>query len=318
MSKDNSFFVTNANELHKQVRRNFPRRKVITLGIDDLWQADLVEMDTGNIKGISKINNGFKYLLTIIDTFSKFAWAYPIKDKTSSSVVEPFKKLFQKRNPKNLQTDNGKEFYNKEFKELMQKYGVNHYSTFTEKKASIVERFNRTLKEKMWKQFTIRGSHKWIDILNDLIENYNNTKHRTIKMKPIEVNRENEKGLLKKVYSQPNKSIEKFGKYEIGDKVRISKTKKTFEKGYTPNWTKETFTIAEICSTDPITYKLKDYKDEILKGGFYEQEISKSNTKDVYLVEKILKTKGNKCYVKWLGFDDSHNSWVEKSSILDS
>ena len=294
-------------------RRNYPRRRTLVHGIDDLWQVDLVEMDTGKIKEISKINKGIQYLLTISSVFSKFAWGFPIKDKTSRSVVEPLENLFKTRKPKNLQTDNGKEYYNKEFKELMRKYDINHYSTFSDKKAAVVERFNRTLKEKMWKQFTIQGSYKWVNILDDLVTSYNDSKHRTIKMKPTEVNKENEQTLLETVYKDTSKP--KTPKYHVGDKVRISKVKKKFEKGYTPNWTTEIFTVDKVQLTNPVTYKLRDYRNEPIDGGFYEQELSRSSTSDVYLVEKVLKTKGNKCYVKWLGFDNSHNSWVSIKDV---
>lgn len=172
------------NELHRKARVNFPRRNVVIKGIDDLWQIDLVEMIP-----YAKENKNFKYLLTVIDTFSKFAWAKPIKKKDAHSTTKAMKEIFQKsgRHPKNLQSDAGKEFYNKDFKNLMQKYKINHYSTYTHLKASIVERFNRTLKDKMWKKFSLQGSYKWINILSKLINEYNNSYHRTIKTQPTKI-----------------------------------------------------------------------------------------------------------------------------------
>lgn len=273
-------------------------------------------MDTGNLKGISKINNGYKYIITVIDTFSKVANAIPIKDKTGKLVTEAFKSILHNKNkPINLQTDNGKEFYNKDFQNLMKEHNINHYSTYSDKKAAIVERFNRTLKEKMWKEFSKRGTYKWIDILDDLTKEYNNTYHNTIKMKPIEVNKENEKEILNNIYNDNNvKNIKP--KFKLNEYVRISKYKGIFEKGYTPNWSMEVFQISKIIYSNPITYIIKDLKEEELKGRFYSEELMKTKYPHDYLIEKVLKRKGDKVYVKWLGFDNSHNSWVSKSDLV--
>lgn len=297
------------------MRKNFPRQKVIAYNIDDLWQADLVEMDSGNLKGISKINKGYKYLLTIIDVFSKYAWAIPVEDKTGKNIVKALKIIFKERFPKNLQTDKGKEFFNNEFKHLMKEYNINHYSTYSELKASVVERFNRTLKERMWKQFDIQGNYKWVDILSKLVNNYNNTKHRTIKMKPNEVNKNNEEQISKTFFNHDIISKNK-PKYKVGDKVRISKLKKIFEKGYTANWSTELFEIKDVLLTNPITYKLKDTNNEDIEGKFYELELQKTKYPDIYLVEKVLKKKNDKVYVKWLGFDNTHNSWINKDNVV--
>lgn len=301
-------------ELHKPLRKNFPRKAVTSYGIDDLWQADLVEMDSGHLKGISKFNKGMKYLLTVIDVFSKYAWAIPVKDKSGESITSAFKGILQERKPKHLQTDNGKEFYNKHFKELMKLEGVNHYSTFTEVKASVVERFNRTLKERMWKQFALQGNQKWVELLPKLVYDYNNRKHRTIGMKPVDVNEKNAKNVVKTAFTAELKTDPP--KFKIGDKVRISKLKGLFEKGYTANWSTEIFEVTQINNTSPTTYKLKDTSEEEIKGSFYEQELQKTKYPDVYLVEKVLRKKGDKVYVKWLGFDSSHNSWVHRKSVV--
>lgn len=298
------------NELHKQARKNFKRRRVIIKGIDDLWQADLVEMGT-----YSTYNNGYRFLLTVIDTFSKYAWAVALKTKNASDVTKAMKKVFESgRKPRNLQTDDGKEFFNKEFNNLMKQNNINHYSTFSSLKASIVERFNRTLKNMMWKEFSLQGSYKWIDNYEKLLDLYNNKVHRTIKMKPSEVSTSNEHSILQTVFS-PLKVYSK-PKYCVGDYVRISKYKHVFEKGYTPNWTTEIFKIHKIQNTYPSTYILEDYQGNIIKGAFYKEELSKSRYPDTYLVEKVLKKQGNKVYVKWLGFSNDHNSWINKNDIL--
>lgn len=209
--------------------------------------------------------------------------------------------------------DKGSEFYNQQVKDLLLSYKINLYSTYSNLKASIVERFNRTLKEKMWKQFSLRGNYKWHDILQNLVSEYNNSIHRTIGLKPKDVTPENEALVLKKFDRLiPRK---KKSKFKVGDKVRINKYKHVFEKGYTPNWTTEIFTVVEVVPTRPFTYKLKDYQNQPIAGGFYEQEMTRVANPDIYLVEKVLRKRGNQLYVKWLGFDNSHNSWINKNQI---
>lgn len=297
-------------ELHKQARKNFKRRRVVMKGIDDLWQADLVEM--GNY---SSENNEYRYMLTVIDTFSKFAWAEPIKSKNALDVCKSMENILNLgRVPKNLHTDDGKEFFNKIFDKLMKKYNINHYSTYSVMKASIVERFNRTLKGMMWKEFSYNGSYNWIDLYKDLIDAYNRKIHRTIKMAPVNVNSKNEKMLLNTVYNHIK--MYKISKFHVGDYVRISKYKHIFEKGYTPNWTTEIFKIKSINNTYPATYILEDYQGNKVEGGFYDEELSKTRLNDTYLVEKILKSNNDKVFVKWLGFSNHHNSWINKNEIL--
>lgn len=309
MSKHKEALV---EELHRSARRNYARRHVDIRGLDETWQADLVDMTA-----YASENNNHKYLLTVIDNFSKYAWVVPIKNKSGKDTTAAMKSvLIQGRVPSKLHVDNGKEFYNSSFQSLMQKYNIHMYSTYSNLKASICERFNRTLKNKMWKQFSLRGSYKWIDIIEKLVLSYNNTIHRTIAMKPKDVSRENAESLKRRVYNNPvnNDTIIKR-KFKVGDKVRISKYKNIFEKGYTPNWTTEIFTITKVAATNPVTYKLKDYKNEPIAGGFYEQELLAVKYPDIYLIEKVLKKRSDKLYVKWLGFDDSHNSWIKKSDL---
>lgn len=299
-------------ELHKSVRKNFSRRHVIQTGLNDTYQIDLIEMIP-----YSRENNGFKYILTAIDIFSKYAYAIALKAKNSSSVAEAMKTLFKKSRfppPKNIHSDQGKEFFNKEFRELMTKYNINHYHTYSKMKASIVERFNRTLKNKMWPKFNLQGSYNWISILDNIIETYNNTKHRTIKMKPINVNFKNEQFLLNSVYNRIK--LFKFGKFKKGDYVRISKEKGIFSKGYLPNWSTEIFKIEKVKMTYPVTYELIDLNNNIIRGNFYEQEIQKTKYINTYLVEKILKRKNERVFVKWLGFPESENSWINENDLV--
>lgn len=301
-------------ELHREARRNFQTRKTNMRGINDTLQADLVEMIP-----YARQNNNMKYILVVINIFSKKAYAKPLKNKTGPEVTRAMKSILESLNHsiKHIHVDQGKEFYNKSMTTLMNSLGIDLYSTYTLKKAAIVERFNRTLKNKMWKQFSVNGSYKWINILQNLIDDYNNTKHRTIKMKPNDVNRRNEKTLLKTVYNYKwNVSHRSEPKFKIGDQVRISKYKHMFEKGYTPNWTTEVFKVDKVYVTNPFTYRLVDLDAGEIKGTFYEPELQLAKHPDIYLVEKIIRQRGDRFYVKWLGFDNSHNSWVEKDDVL--
>jgi hypothetical protein len=301
------------HELHKPARSNFKRRRVIVKGLNDLFQADLVEMIP-----YAKENKGYRYILVVIDVFSKYVWALPVKSKSGPDVTSAMSKIFtmsKTRIPRNVQTDLGKEFYNKSFKLLMDRYNINHYSTFSSKKCSVVERVNRTLKNIMWREFNIQGSYKWLQLLPQIVEKYNSTKHRTIGIKPIEVNKSNESKLLASAYNHIKMIDEKIPKFKIDQHVRISKHRGVFAKGYMPNFSTEIFKIKQVKLTNPTTYLLQDQSGEDILGGFYEMELQKVKHPDVYLVEKVLKKKGNNVFVKWLGFNDSHNSWISKDNV---
>lgn len=291
-------------ELHRMSRKNFQRRAYTMRGIDDTFQSDLVEMIPH-----AKQNKGYKYILVLIDTFSKFVWARKLKNNIF--------KYISNRIPKNIQTDAGKEFFNSTFQRLMRTYKINHYCTFSKMKASICERVNRTLLNRIWYRFSMQGSHKWIDILSDIVDSYNSSVHRTIGMRPIEVTKSIEKYLLKTVYrtnSTVNASY--VNKFSIDDYVRISKYKTIFEKSYTPNWTTEIFKVNTVLPTRPVTYRLSDLKGIEVKGCFYEQELQKTKHPNTYLVEKIIRRKQNRIFVKWLGFDNSENSWIDANDLV--
>lgn len=307
VSKEKQILV---NELHRRALKKFKRRCTIIKGLDDLWQADLAIM-TNQIKS----NRGHGIILVVIDCFSKYMWTVPLKTKNGPDVTAAMMKVIsQGRKPKNLQTDHGKEFYNSNFTQLMNHYKINHYSTFTVMKAAIVERVIRTLKERLFKHFSLTGSYKWVDVLPQITETYNSAKHRTIQMPPKNVTHINEGYILKNHYN--NKKIDLNNKFKLNDLVRISKEKYLFEKGYTPKWTTELFKIVKVCLTNPTTYLLEDLKGQPLQGGFYAQELQKTSQPDVYLVEKILRKKGSKVFVKWLGFDETNNSWENIKDIL--
>ena len=294
-----------ANELHKPIKRNFTKRRVIAHNVDDIWCSDLVDMQK-----LSKWNRGYKYLLMVLDLFSKYGWIVPLKTKTGLEVAKAFESLLVKNKPKMLWVDKGKEYYNKNVLDLLAKDKIKVYSTENEEKSSVCERWNRTIKDKMYKRFTMQNNTVYVDILPKILASYNNSRHRSIGMTPIQARKPENYG---KVYfnlygdlARDNRKPE----FRVGDRVRISKYKRvTFDKGYTPNWTEEVFIIDEIRFTNPITYKIKDLNGEVIKGTFYREELQKTD-QEVYRIEKIIRKSKGKALVKWKGYPDEFNSWV--------
>ena len=296
-----------AEELHKPVAYKFKKRRVYVNGIDEIWSADLVDMSS-----FAKDNNGIKFLLTVIDVFSKYGWIIPLKNKTGNAVAIALKYIFKDRMPKKLWVDKGKEFYNKDVKSL-----IDLYSTENDEKSCVVERWNRTMREKMFKYCSANSTRKYIDIIDELVDQYNNTTHSSIKMTPVDASmRKNENRVWNNLY--PEKALgdpRPDPKLSVGDQVRITKKKKTFEKGYTPRWTEEIFIITKILYTNPVNYKIKDLNGEEIHGFFYEAELQ--NTKqEVFRIEKVIKQQSNQSLVKWKGYPDSFNSWVKNKNLV--
>ena len=263
-------------------------------------------------RAFSKHNEGHTFLLLVIDIFSKYGWVIPLKDKKGETVAEALKTIFEERKPEKLWTDKGKEFYNKNVKDL-----IELYSTENEEKSSIVERWIRTMKEKMWKYFTDNNTYTYMDVLPELVEDYNNTVHSSTKFTPVEASKKkNELNVWRNLYPDRLKIHDLTPKFSVGDEVRISKKKKTFEKGYTTRWTEEIFTITEIQNTNPITYKIADHQGEEIDGTFYEPELQKTK-QQVFRIEKVIKKEKGKSLVKWKGYSDKFNSWVDNKILID-
>ena len=182
------------------------------------------------------------------------------------------------------------------------------YSTYNEGKSVVAERFIRTLKYKTFKHLTTISKNVYIDMLNDIVNKYNNTVHRTINMKPIDVTGDS--------YVEYNEDFnEKGPKFKVNDHVRISKYKNIFAKGYVPNCSEEVFIVNGIKNIVPCTYTISDLNGEKVTGTFYGKELQKTNQKE-FRIEKVLKRKGDKLYVKWKWYDNSFNSWINKKDIV--
>ena len=182
------------------------------------------------------------------------------------------------------------------------------YSTNNEAKSVIAERFIRTLKNKIYKYMTSISKNVYIDKLDDIAKKYNNTYHNSIKMKPTDV-KDNTYIDLKK------ESNGKDPKFKVGDHVRISNYKNIFAKGYLPNWSEEIFIIKKIKKPIPWTYVLNDVNGKEIIGTLYENELQKTD-QNKFRIEKVIKRKDDKLYVKWKGYDNSFNSWIDKKHII--
>jgi len=256
---------------HKKRLKRFPRNKFISSKLDRNWQSDLIDLSK-----FSNSNNGVKYLLTTIDILSKYAWVLGLKDKKPKSIIVAFKKILKEgRKPSILTTDSGSEFVNQFFSRFLKNSSVLHLITRnTETKAANIERFNRTLMEKLSKYMTAFSTESYIDILDQAVFAYNHTIHSRTKFKPIDVTESNEKKVFNNLYNI--KVTIKPPKFNKDDIVKLSKLKSTYEKGYTKSWTDEIFRIDKILNTSPnIRYTVRDTNNSPLIGSFYNQELQK-------------------------------------------
>lgn len=302
--------------LHYPVRHNYKTRPVLVYGIDEQWQIDLVDLTK-----LSRHNNNYRFIMTVIDVLSKYAWLIPLKSKHGKEIRFGLETLFSKtsRRPKVIQTDKGTEFYNRDLENLLKAEGIKLFSTNSQRKASVVERLNRTIKTLMWKYFTKNNTKRYIDILEELAEKYNRSYHRSIKMTPNDVTKDTEIMVWMNLYEKRNLS-RKRAKLNVGDHVRLSVEKAPFRKGYVEGWTEEVFVITAKVEGNPTVYKVKDQLGEDIKGTFYVEELQLINEPRTYRIEKVLRKKKQTngkvlLYVKWKGYPDKFNSYVPEEDL---
>ena len=305
--------------LHKPTKKPKLYRRIYTKGINYLYQCDLVDLSA-----FQQDNDGYKWIITIIDTFSKKAWAFKMKRKTGQSIVEVMTPFLRENTPQKIQFDEGLEFYNSLFLKLLKKHKIKHYSVYSETKGAIIERFNRTLKERMFRYFTSRGSHRWVDILQDLVDGYNSSKHRSTSFAPNDVTPANEKKVRENLFPKIKKLKEHTKPvFKVGDSVRITRKKGIFEKGYEMNWTWEVFQVNEVKRTYPVTYGIIDYGGKIIQGSFYKSELQLVDKSDnIWPIEKIVdkrKRSGQTEYlVKFWGYPNEANSWISQQDLFNN
>jgi hypothetical protein len=285
--------------------------------IDEQWQLDLAD-----VSKLKKDNDGYTFLLCAIDVLFKYAWVVPIYQKTGKEMIRALQQIFKEgRRPVRIQSDQGKEFTNRELRQAFK--SIHFFTTRNDKtKASIVERFQRTLKARIWRYFTKQKTRRYVDVLPDLVHSYNHTYHRSIRRAPAQVNAKNVLKVWKTLYGKPGKP--ETSALKVDDRVRISKAKRTFEKGYLPKWTTELFTISRKVPGRN-AYHIEDDHGEELEGTFYAKELQQVvKTDDDYEVEEVLAYKkrrvGKKIIpevkVRWKGYPSSLDSWIPQADLI--
>jgi transposase InsO family protein len=250
--------------LHKPVVRKFKRRKYVVKGRDDLVQIDLAD-----VSNLAQFNGGVKYLLVWIDCYSRFLRVEPLKNKFANSVTVAIQKLIAAQKPQHIQSDKGTEFRNQMIQKIFEENGINYYTTQDpDTKAAFAERVIRTLKGNIYRYMTLKNTKRYINVLQQLVQSYNRSKHRSLGLSPIAV-ADGQEPINRK------KSAEKIirFKFNVGERVRIALEKTTFARGYTPNWSTEFFYIAQQLHTNPPTYKIEDANNEPIIGSYYEPEL---------------------------------------------
>ena len=241
--------------------KDLARRTQSDIIKDNIWDVDLADRQL-----ISKYNKGIRYLLCAIDLFSKYAFVVPLKDRKGTTIVNAFQSILDnsKRKTNKIWVDQDSEFYNTHFKKWLKGNNIEMYSTYNEGKSVVAERFIRSLKNKIYKHMTAISTSIYFDVLDDIVNEYNNAYHKTIKIKPIDVKCDS--------FAEYNEeSNEKDPKFKVGDHVRISKCKHIFAKGYAPNWNEEIFVVKKIRNTVPWTYVISDLDGEEILTVFMKK-----------------------------------------------
>lgn len=285
--------------------------------VDSDWQIDLTDLSS-----LSEDNDGYNFILCVIDVFSKYAWAVPMKNKTGKAVVNAFKKIFSETNrrPTKIYSDKGREFENRDFQAFLKEHDITFaHSNNAETKAAIVERWQRTIKTRMFKHFTAEEKYRYIDgLLDDIVSSYNNTFHRSIKMKPVEVTPDRVLEVYKNLYGNLKPRSDK-AKFKVGDHVRISREKQKHEKGYFWNFSEEIYKVVQVIPHQLPLYRLEDLDQDEVEGTFYEQELQKVEKPDTYKIAYIVRSRRKRGIlehlVRWRGYTEKSDSWVLDSDI---
>lgn len=297
--------------LHKPKLKKFATAKHIVGRIDQTWHLDLA--DVKNLRNKS-LKQYYAYLLVCVDVLSKYAWVEPMENKESETCMKAFQKILFRSSPRKplcVYMDKGREFMGS-FTKYCNKNGIIQYFTNSENKACIAERFNRTLKEKLYRHFTFTKEKNYIKILQDVVDSYNNSYHRSIKTSPINVTHKNERNIYDILYSI---DLSQIAKFKIGDYVRIALNKQLFEKGYTANWSREIFIVhyADTLS-HPVKYSIKTLDGDIISNYFYQEQLQKVNLEEFpYDSFEVLREKEEYLLIRQINAEDSIQKWVPRS-----
>ena len=257
------------NEIYsKPPKKNYITNKTDVYHIDDTWSLDILDLkDYG-----AENNRGYRYVLVIIDNFSKYGWTVPLRHKNAITIKDSFENnlISSKRKPGLIETDRGKEFYNNIFQDFLNKNNIKLYSRNSSYGAVLAERFNRTIRDLLKRRVFEKGESNWIDVLTVITKQYNNRIHTSTKLTPIQASLKKNEGYVYKILLDKRKKIKP--KYEIGDLVRTADLKKTFSKGDMTNWSYKLYKITEI-----VNDTIPSYKINILPERYNESLLKKTN-----------------------------------------
>lgn len=311
-----------AYTLHRPVRYRFPRNKVVVSGMDAQWDADLMVMSA-----YKEVNDDFVYVLVTVDILSHYACTRALKTKTPKEVSRAFREIFAEgRRPLAIRTDRGREFTGAVTKKMMKEENVHHFVTSNEVKANYAERLIRTLKLRISRYMTHKETHRWIDVLASITSSYNKTYHRTIKRPPASVDRDNEAEVWTIQYDTPRiRRPDGDYKLSIGDHVRISHLRRTFQREYDERYTGEVFKVTgRTTVAGRNLYTLEDLMDEEVEGKFYQIELQKVTVDPagVFKIEKVIKTRKprgreKEFLVRWKYYPPKFDSWIKASDMQD-
>ena len=315
---DHFLQAEDAYTLHKPARRNFPRNVTYADNIDDSWQTDLTDF-----RSLKKSNKGHSFILCVIDVFSKYGWTVSLKDKSAPSIIRGFETIFKSttRRPTRLFSDKGKEFINQSFQTFLRRHAIKYIHTHNPViKCAIVERWQRTVKTKLFKYFTATEKNCYVDgLLDKVVHAYNHTYHRSIKMRPVDVTPDRVLEVYNNLYHDVARSSNKT-KFKVGDHVRISREKHKLEKGYTWNWSEEIFKIVQVIPHAMPVYRLEDLDSDPIEGTFYEMELQKVTKPEAFKIAYIVKSQGKghsrKHLVHWRGYPEKSRSWILDSDLV--
>ena len=257
------------NEIYsKPPKKNYDTNKTDVYYIDDIWSLDILDLKEYGPEN----NRGYRYVLVIIDNFSKYGWTIPLKNKNAQTVKGSFENILisSKRKPNLIETDRGKEFYNNIFQDFLNKNDIKLYSGNSSYGAVFAERFNRTIRDLLKKIVFEQGDAKWIDILQSITKQYNDRVHSSTKLTPKDASLKKNEGFVYKNLLDKRKKVKP--KYEINNLVRTADLKRTFSKGDTTNWSYKLYKITEI-----ITDTIPSYRIDNLKERYNESLLKKTN-----------------------------------------
>ena len=307
-----------AREIHAPANRPQVYRQIIARGIDDIWSIDLATMHGWRNEYYGKLNenDGNKYMLLIVDTFSRCLWAFPLKGKTSNEVKKAFESI--ERHPRAIMCDEGREFMG-DFEKYAQGKGITVYHIYGDHKAAIAERCIRTVQTLLWRLMTARQTRRWVDLLPLVVQYYNDAPHSSLGgLTPNQASDPaNFQQLWLHQYGHFKPNVPKHPKFIVGDFVRVSIHRTAFDKGYHGNWSSEAYQIASVSLGHPVLYALNNLDGTPLIGRFYESQLQKTQFPHIELQKETTVMPKPKNFTNIEKVLDATDSWKGQAWLYE-